>query len=74
MGLIMAEKTTWLDAIPEDAREELMHDISANQPYDLVPLEINNNIYWIPLEVNLLIKALEDDRVSDLEKEQEGIS
>lgn len=70
----MAEKTTWLDAIPEDAREELMHDISANQPYDLVPLEINNNIYWIPLEVNLLIKALEDDRVSDLEKEQEGIS
>ena len=70
----MAEKTTWLDAIPEDAREELMHDISANQPYDLVPLEINNNIYWIPLEVNLLIRALEDDRVSDLEKEQEGIS
>ena len=70
----MAEKTTWLEAIPEDAREELMHDISANQPYDLVPLEINNNIYWIPLEVNLLIKALEDDRVSDLEREQEGIS
>ena len=70
----MAEKTTWLDAIPEDARQELMHDISANQPYDLVPLEINNNIYWIPLEVNLLIRALEDDRVSDLEKEQEGIS
>jgi len=70
----MAEKTTWLDAIPEDAREELMHDISANQPYDLVPLEINNNIYWIPLEVNLLIRALEDDRVSDLEREQEGIS
>ncbi len=70
----MAEKITWLEAIPEDAREELMHDISANQPYDLVPLEINNNIYWIPLEVNLLIRALEDDRVSDLEKEQEGIS
>jgi len=70
----MAEKTTWLDAIPEDARQELMHDISANQPYDLVPLEINNNIYWIPLEVNLLIRALEDDRVSDLEREQEGIS
>ena len=70
----MAEKTTWLDAIPEDAREELMHDISANQPYVLVPLEINNNIYWIPLEVNLLIRALEDDRVSDLEREQEGIS
>ena len=70
----MAEKITWLDAIPEDARQELMHDISANQPYDLVPLEINNNIYWIPLEVNLLIRALEDDRVSDLEREQEGIS
>ena len=70
----MAEKITWLEAIPEDAREELMHDISANQPYDLVPLEINNNIYWIPLEVNLLIRALEDDRVRDLEKEQEGIS
>jgi len=70
----MAEKTTWLEAIPEDAREELMHDISASQPYDLVPLEINNNVYWIPLEVNLLIRALEDDRVSDLEKEQEGIS
>ncbi len=70
----MANKISWIDAIPEDAREELMHDISANQPYDLVPLEINNNIYWIPLEVNLLIRALEDDRVSDLEKEQEGIS
>ena len=38
----MAEKTTWLDAIPQDAREELMHDISASQPYDLVPLQINN--------------------------------
>jgi len=70
----MANKISWIDAIPEDAREELMHDISANQPYDLVPLEINNNIYWIPLEVNLLIRALEDDRVSDLEREQEGIS
>ena len=70
----MAEKTTWLDAIPEDAREELMHDLSADQPYDLVPLQINNNIYWIPLEVNLLIRALEDDKVRDVEKEMEGVA
>ena len=51
-----------------------MHDISASQPYDLVPLQINNNVYWIPLEVNLLIKALEDDKVKDVEKEQEGLA
>ena len=70
----MAEKTTWLEAIPEDAREELIHDLSSSQPYDLVPLQINNNVYWIPLEVNLLIKALEEDNVRDIEKEHEGLA
>ena len=70
----MAEKTTWLDAIPQDAREELMHDLSSSEQYDLVQLQINNNVYWIPLEVNLLIKALEDDKVKDVEKEQEGLA
>ena len=70
----MASRISWIEAIPEDAREELMHDLSAGQPYDLVPLQINNNVYWIPLEVNLLIKALEDDKVKDVEKEQEGLA
>ena len=63
----MANKISWIDAIPEDAREELMHDISASQPYDLVPLEINNNVYWIPMEVNMLITALEEQEVQDLD-------
>ena len=70
----MAEKTTWLDAIPQDAREELMHDLSADNPSDLVPLQINDRIYWIPLDVNMLIKALENDMISDIGTEDEGIA
>ena len=70
----MAEKTTWLEAIPLDAREELMHDLSADNPSDLVPLQINDRIYWIPLEVNMLIKALEGDMISDIGTEDEGIA
>tara|TARA_Y100001963_G_scaffold63752_1_gene88788 strand:- start:534 stop:746 length:213 start_codon:yes stop_codon:yes gene_type:complete len=70
----MAEKTTWLEAIPIDAREELMHDLSADNPSDLVPLQINDRIYWIPLEVNMLIKALENDMISDIGTEDEGIA
>ena len=70
----MAEKTTWLEAIPLDAREELMHDLSADNPSDLVPLQINDRIYWIPLEVNMLIKALESNMISDIGTEDEGIA
>ena len=70
----MAEKTTWLEAIPLDAREELMHDLSADNPSDLVPLQINDRIYWIPLEVNMLIKALENNMISDIGTEDEGIA
>ena len=70
----MAEKTTWLEAIPIDAREELMHDLSADNPSDLVPLQINDRIYWIPLEVNTLIKALESNMISDIGTEDEGIA
>ena len=42
IGVIMAEKTTWLEAIPLDAREELMHDFSVVNTNDLVPLQIND--------------------------------
>ena len=70
----MAEKTTWLEAIPIDAREELMHDLSVDNTNDLVPLQINDRIYWIPLEVNMLIKALENNMISDIGTEDEGIA
>ena len=63
----MAKKISWIEAIPEDAREELIHDLSINKQFDLVPLEINGNVYWIPMEVNMLITALEEKEVYDLD-------
>ena len=63
----MAEKISWIEAIPEDAREELIHDLSENKQSDLVPLQINDNVYWIPMEVNMLITALEEKEVYDLD-------
>ena len=66
----MAERISWIDAIPKDAREELLQDLSSNVHADLVPLQINDNIYWIPMEVNLLISALEDKEVQDIETPQ----
>ena len=63
----MASKISWIEAIPEDAREELIHDLSENKQSDLVPLQINDNVYWIPMEVNMLITALEEQEVQDLD-------
>jgi len=53
-----------------DAREELLHDLSSNAQADLVPLQINDHVYWIPMEVNLLISALEDKTVQDIDPPQ----
>ena len=66
----MAERISWIDAIPKDAREELLHDLSSNDNADLVPLQINDQVYWIPMEVNLLISALEDKEVQDIDPPQ----
>ena len=66
----MAERISWIDAIPKDAREELLHDLSSNVHADLVPLQINDQVYWIPMEVNLLISALEDKEVQDIDPPQ----
>ena len=66
----MAERISWIDAIPNDAREELLHDLSSNVHADLVPLQINDQVYWIPIEVNLLISALEDKEVQDIDPPQ----
>ena len=63
----MAKKISWIEAIPEDAREELIHDLSENKQSDLVPLQINDNVYWIPTEVNMLITALEEKEVYDVD-------
>ena len=65
--VIMAKKISWIEAIPEDARKELIHDLSENKQSDLVPLQINDNVYWIPMEVNMLITALEEKEVYDLD-------
>ena len=66
----MSERISWIDAIPKDAREELLHDLSSNDKADLVPLQINDQVYWIPIEVNLLISALEDKTVQDIDPPQ----
>ena len=66
----MADRISWIDAIPNDAREELLHDLSSNVEADLVPLQINDHVYWIPMEVNLLISALEDKTVQDIDPPQ----
>ena len=66
----MADRISWIDAIPKDAREELLHDLSSNVHADLVPLQINDQVYWIPMEVNLLISALEDKEVQDIDPPQ----
>jgi hypothetical protein len=63
----MAKRISWIEAIPEDARKELIHDLSENKQSDLVPLQINDNVYWIPTEVNMLITALEEKEVYDLD-------
>ena len=70
VGDNMADRISWIDAIPKDAREELLHDLSSNVHADLVPLQINDQVYWIPVEVNLLISALEDKEVQDIDPPQ----
>jgi len=31
-------------------------------------------VYWIPIEVNMLIRALEDNRINELGTEDEGVA
>ena len=66
----MTKKIDWIDALPLDAREEIIHDLSRNDTSELVPLQINTSIYWIPLGVNMLIKALEKGEIDELEEER----
>ena len=69
----MTKRIDWIDALPLDAREEIVHYLSKDDSSELVPLQINNKIYWIPLEVNLLIKALESNEINELESEDDRI-
>ena len=66
----MTKKIDWIDALPLDAREEIIHYLSKDDTSELVPLQINTSIYWIPLEVNMLIKALEKGEIDELEEER----
>ena len=66
----MTEKINWIDAIPPDASEEIIHDLSKDDTSELVPLQINTSVYWIPLEVNMLIKALEKGEIDELDEER----
>ena len=66
----MTKKIDWIDALPLDAREEIIHYLSKDDPSEWVPLQINTSIYWIPLEVSMLIKALEKGEIDELEEER----
>jgi len=66
----MTDRMNWIDALPIDAREEILHDLSKNYSSDLVPLTINDSVYWIPMEVNTLIEALERGSVGELNEER----
>jgi len=71
----MSERINWIDALPEYVRQELLHDLSiTNEKLNLIPLEINETIYWIPPEVNMLIEVLKEDIIQTaVEKKLEEI-
>jgi len=71
----MSERINWIDALPEYVRQELLHDLSiTNEKLNLIPLEINEIIYWIPPEVNMLIEVLKEDIIQTaVEKKLEEI-
>jgi|TARA_R110000751_G_C13408886_1_gene438722 hypothetical protein len=65
----MADKMNWIDALPIDVREEIIHDLSERDTSNLVPLTINANVYWIPPEVNFLIESLGQGEINELNGE-----
>jgi len=54
----MAEVMGWLRLFPVDIQEEILQNIS-NMSIERVPIQINDNVYWIPSEVGDLIDSLE---------------
>ena len=54
----MAEKIDWLDGLPPEIQEEILKDVSSSKISEEVPIEINNKVYYIDIEVQNLIDSL----------------
>tara|TARA_R100000789_G_scaffold91793_1_gene90037 strand:+ start:255 stop:440 length:186 start_codon:yes stop_codon:yes gene_type:complete len=54
----MAEVMRWLQLFPIEIQEEILQNIS-DMKIERVPIQINDNVYWIPSEVSDLINSLE---------------
>jgi len=54
----MAEVMKWLQLFPIEIQEEILQNIS-DMNIERVPIQINDNVYWIPSEVSDLINSLE---------------
>tara|TARA_Y100000296_G_C4984244_1_gene162166 strand:+ start:271 stop:456 length:186 start_codon:yes stop_codon:yes gene_type:complete len=54
----MAEVMKWLQLFPIEIQEEILQNIS-DMKIERVPIQINDNVYWIPSEVSDLINSLE---------------
>ena len=54
----MAEAMRWLQLFPIEIQEEILQNIS-DMNIERVPIQINDNVYWIPSEVSDLINSLE---------------
>ena len=54
----MAEGMRWLQLFPIEIQEEILQNIS-DMKIERVPIQINDNVYWIPSEVSDLINSLE---------------
>jgi len=54
----MAEVMKWLQLFPVEIQEEILQNIS-DMNIERVPIQINDNVYWIPSEVSDLINSLE---------------
>ena len=48
----------WLQLFPIEIQEEILQNIS-DMNIERVPIQINDNVYWIPSEVSDLINSLE---------------
>jgi len=54
----MAEVMGWLRLFPDEVQEEILQNLS-DMAIERVPIQINDNVYWIPSEVSDLIDSLE---------------
>ena len=54
----MAAVMRWLQLFPIEIQEEILQNIS-DMNIERVPIQINDNVYWIPSEVSDLINSLE---------------